>query len=473
MTRRGGAYSLGLVSTRRPGDCPRRGRRLLLLPLFLAVLGTAPPALAAGPPTCAGRPATIVGTAGDDNLSGTVRADVIWGGGGNDTVAAGAGDDLVCGGPGRDSVRGEGGADTLLGGGDDDTLDGGSADDSLYGGPGADHLLGGMGNDLLSGAEDDDLLDGGPEDDTLNGGPGEDSLGGGPGADRLFGGSGSDALSGGLGNDTLLGGSGLDFLAGGDDGDQLWGGEDNDALDGGNGTDTCDGGPGLDSAAGCETVHTTEGGQVPEPLYRPGEHQVALTFDDGPSGDYTRQILDILASYEVPATFFVIGRQAEARPDLLQRMVAEGHSVQNHTYGHAWLTRYSDATIVDQLARGNDAIVAATGISPHCLRPPFGAVSTRVRSLAEGLGLTTIMWDVDPWDWKHPGPTAVASHVLRNTSGGDIVLFHDTAGWSTIGALPDIIEGLRARGLELVPLCAVPGIAPRARDPLAPSAGSP
>jgi len=105
------------------------------------------------------------------------------------------------------------------------------------------------------------------------------------------------------------------------------------------------------------------------------------------------------------------------------------------------------------LARANQVIEGATGESPHCFRPPFGAVNDRVRSVAEGLGLTSIMWDVDPWDWKRPGPTAVASHVLSRTGGGDIVLFHDTAGWSTIGALPAIIQGLRARGLEFVPLC--------------------
>jgi len=180
---------------------------------------------------------------------------------------------------------------------------------------------------------------------------------------------------------------------------------------------------------------------------------VALTFDDGPSPAYTAQILTILERYGVPATFFVIGRQAFENPALLQRMTAEGHSVQNHTYGHYWLTRYSDGTVRDQLARGNQVIEQAAGESPHCFRPPFGAVNDRVRSVAAGLGLTSIMWDVDPWDWKRPGPTAVASHVLSRTGGGDIVLFHDTAGWSTIGALPAIIQGLRARGLEFVPLC--------------------
>ncbi|HSQ36970.1 MAG TPA: polysaccharide deacetylase family protein, partial [Acidimicrobiia bacterium] len=214
-----------------------------------------------------------------------------------------------------------------------------------------------------------------------------------------------------------------------------------------------DGGAGRDDAATCEAVAATEVGQLPRPVFRPGPTQVALTFDDGPSPAYTAQILTILERYGVPATFFVIGRQASENPALLQRMAAGGHSVQNHTYSHYWLTRYSDGTIYDQLARGNQVIAGATGESPHCFRPPFGAVNDRVRSVAAGLGLTSIMWDVDPWDWKHPGPTSVASHVLSRTGGGDIVLFHDTAGWSTIGALPAIIQGLRARGLEFIPLC--------------------
>ena len=84
-------------------------------------------------------------------------------------------------------------------------------------------------------------------------------------------------------------------------------------------------------------------------------------------------------------------------------MIDEGHSVQNHTYGHYWLTRYSDATITDQLDRASQVITDATGVAPHCLRPPFGAVNDRVRSLAAGLGLATIMWDVDPWDWSARG----------------------------------------------------------------------
>ena len=417
-----------------------------------AALALAPLAAAADPPDCAGRPATLVGTAGDDYLEGGARDDVIWGGGGNDRIEAGPGNDLVCAGPGNDVVYGERGDDTLLGGGGDDIVDGGNGSDTISGGPGDDRLLGGWGDDHLAGTDGNDMLYGGPGSDTLNGGPG---------ADGFFGGDGADYLAGGRGDDLLQGGCGADHLAGGEDDDTLAGGEDDDALEGATGKDTCDGGPGRDSAVTCEEVRATEDGQVPQPLIRPGPHQVALTFDDGPDSQYTSQILDILDRYDVPATFFVIGRQAAGQPELLRRMIEEGHSVQNHTYGHYWLTRYSDATITDQLTRAGQVITDATGVAPHCLRPPFGAVNDRVRSLAAGLGLATIMWDVDPWDWKRPGARAVTSRVLGATGGGDVVLFHDTAGSSTIGALPAIIEGLRSRGLEFVPICSIPGLAPR------------
>ncbi|MFH1329882.1 MAG: polysaccharide deacetylase family protein [Actinomycetota bacterium] len=446
----------------RPSRPARRSaRRLVPATVACAALALAPLADASDPPACAGRPATIVGTGDNDDLEGTIRDDVIWAGAGNDRIEAGPGDDVVCAGPGDDLVVGEGGRDTLLGGGGADVMDGGSGNDSLAGGPGADHLLGGMGDDRVAGAQGDDTLAGGPGADTLNGGPGADQMEGGDGPDRLFAGDGADHLAGGRGDDLLQGGRGADHLAGGDDHDALSGGEDDDTVEGGNGIDTCDGGPGRDSAATCEQVRATEEGQVPRPLTRPGPHQVALTFDDGPAYAYTRQILDILARYDVPATFFIIGRHAADQPDMLRRIVAEGHSVQNHTYGHYRLTRYSDATITEQFESTNRVIQAAGGASPHCMRPPFGAVDDRVRSVAAGLGLATIMWDVDPADWSKPGAGAVASRVLRHADGGDIVVLHDIAGWSTIGALPAIIEGLRARGLEFVPLCSIPGLAPR------------
>jgi peptidoglycan/xylan/chitin deacetylase (PgdA/CDA1 family) len=420
-------------------------------------------------PECAGRPATIIGTAGDDELQGTRGDDVIVGLAGNDTIVAGPGNDLVCAGPGNDVVSGGSGADTLFGAAGDDFLNGDTGPDRLSGGPGADLLVGEPGNDVLLGGRGDDVLRGGIGADRLYGEGGRDSLiggddddlaRGGDDNDTIDGGAGADRLHGGEGADSLLGREGPDWLLGEAGDDLLAGGEGDDTLRGGTDRDRCDGGDGRDDAAACEEVAATEVGQLPRPLFRPGPTQVALTFDDGPSPAYTAQILSVLERYGVPATFFVIGRAASENPAMLQRMAAEGHSVQNHTYDHYWLTRYSDGAVADQLARASRVVEGSTGEAPHCFRPPFGAVNYRVRSVAAGLGLTSIMWDVDPWDWKHPGSAAVASHVLSRTGGGDIVLFHDTAGWSTIGALPAIIEGLRSRGLEFVPLCSTSILAP-------------
>lgn len=446
---------------------PRPSRLLTrrLLPLLLVVLTlAAAPLAAARPPLCADQPATITGTADADYLIGTLRADIIWAGGGDDHIMAGPGDDLVCAGPGNDVVAGEGGDDTLLGGGGDDQLDGGSGHDRLLGGPGRDLLLGGAGDDHLGGGGLGDILRGGPGADTLSGGPGADNLDGGDGADRLFAGAGNDHLVGGRDNDLLQGGPGRDALDGGEDPDILAGGEDDDVLQGGAGTDSCDGGPGRDSASTCERVRSTEQGQVPEPLLQPGPHQVALTFDDGPSYSYTSRILDILARYDVPATFFIVGRHTRGQLDLVRRLAAEGHSVQNHTYDHYRLTSYSDAVVREQLTTTSELIEDVVGVAPLCMRPPYGAVNDRVRAVADDLGLATIMWDVNPSDWTKPGAAAVASRVLSRTAGGDIVLLHDLAGWSTIGALPSIIEGLRAQGLEFVSLCTIPGTAPRRTD---------
>ncbi len=199
---------------------------------------------------------------------------------------------------------------------------------------------------------------------------------------------------------------------------------------------------------------TTDEIEEPAPLRtRPRSGMVALTFDDGPHPTYTPIVLDILDAYGVKATFFVIGRSAELYPQIVEEMVRRGHSVQNHTYDHAWLTRYSNWGVEKQLADGSAAITAITNSEPRCFRPPFGAISSRVRGVATGLGLEAIMWDVDPFDWKTPGSITVARHVVRYSGDGDIILLHDPSGRSTYNALGDIITGLRARGLEFDTLC--------------------
>ncbi len=209
--------------------------------------------------TCQGRPATVIGTPGDDRLVGTPGDDVIHGLEGNDIIIAQSGDDIVCGGPGDDFVLGGAGGDTIEGGDGIDRLLGedefapAEGPDTLRGGEGDDELFGFGGNDVLEGEGGDDELVGGPGDDMLNGGPGVDRVFGEGGADELAGDAGNDTLVGdtlpsdpAAGRDALRGGEGDDKLFGADGDDQLFGDAGRDELDGGPGNDVVNGGPGDD-----------------------------------------------------------------------------------------------------------------------------------------------------------------------------------------------------------------------------------
>lgn len=181
-------------------------------------------------------------------------------------------------------------------------------------------------------------------------------------------------------------------------------------------------------------------------------NQIALTFDDGPHPPYTGRILDVLESYGVPATFFCVGLNAGARGEDLKRMVEQGHGIGNHTWSHPYLPDLSTTELADQLNRTGDVIAAAAGTTPAFFRPPYGSrTPTVLRSLAN-LGTRLALWDVDTEDWAMPGPEVIAQTVLRQANPGSIVLMHDGGGdrSQTVAALPAVIEGLLARGLEFV-----------------------
>jgi peptidoglycan/xylan/chitin deacetylase (PgdA/CDA1 family) len=215
--------------------------------------------------------------------------------------------------------------------------------------------------------------------------------------------------------------------------------------------------PALASDAGPTTARSIDGRLLPvspEPAVpiepRPG--RVALTFDDGPSPVWTPLVLDVLAEYDVRATFFVIGWRVEDHPEIVRRMVDEGHSVQNHSWSHLWLTRYSTETVTEQLERNSTVIETITGRAPNCVRPPFGAHNSRIRGVFRDLELSSIMWDRDPQEWRG-SVNSVVSYVVKHTRDGEVVLMHDTNGHVIVRALPGIIEGLRARGLEFDAIC--------------------
>ncbi|MBA3832952.1 MAG: polysaccharide deacetylase family protein [Chthoniobacterales bacterium] len=177
---------------------------------------------------------------------------------------------------------------------------------------------------------------------------------------------------------------------------------------------------------------------------------IAMTFDDGPSEKLTLQLLDILAADHIHATFFVIGQNAERAPEILQRAVREGHEIGNHSWSHPAFAKMSDAAVRREIQKTDDAIRAAIGHSPVLLRPPYGSITIRQKQwIHSEFGYRIILWDVDPLDWKRPGPTIVMNRIVRQTRPGSIILSHDIHP-GTIKAMPETFDQLQARGFKFV-----------------------
>ena len=177
---------------------------------------------------------------------------------------------------------------------------------------------------------------------------------------------------------------------------------------------------------------------------------LAMTFDDGPHPSLTPKLLDILKERNIKCTFFVIGKNAKMYPKIIQRMIAEGHEVANHTWTHCSLTSRSDAQIRSELQQSEDALVAAANYRPHLIRPPYGAINTRIKQfMFSEFGYSTIMWSVDPQDWRRPGVSVVTSRLVNGARPGSIMLAHDIHP-PTIQAMPSMFDQLLAKGYQFV-----------------------
>ena len=183
-----------------------------------------------------------------------------------------------------------------------------------------------------------------------------------------------------------------------------------------------------------------------------GRPRVALTFDDGPHPKYTPMILDILAEYGVPATFFAVGANVESYPEIVARIKREGHELGNHTFHHNHVARMSGEELKRDILACKQIIEAQTGESPRLFRPPEGVCNEDVKGICEELGMTIIIWSVDTRDWAHPTPSEIQENVRENTRNGSIILMHDFIGQKspTPAALRRIIPMLRELGYEFV-----------------------
>ena len=182
------------------------------------------------------------------------------------------------------------------------------------------------------------------------------------------------------------------------------------------------------------------------PIYKAtGEKESAALLCNVVWGtEYVDPMLDILDRYDAKATFFLGGKWAAENPGLVKRMVADGHEIANHGYGHRHHSGMSLDENREEIGKAETAIEAVAGIKTGLFAPPYGEFDKTTLSAASGMGYTTIMWSVDTIDWRGDGVDAILNRVLEKAGPGDFILMHPTE--DTVKALPIIIERLSDEG---------------------------
>ncbi len=158
---------------------------------------------------------------------------------------------------------------------------------------------------------------------------------------------------------------------------------------------------------------------------QPGSRCLALTYDDGPNDPYTRQMLDVLERHGVKATFFLIGKFVQQRPDIARAVVEAGHAVGSHTWDHPNLVWVNQRDLRLQLEKTQQAILEATGVDVKLFRPPFGGRRPATLRTLRHFGLQPILWSVTGYDWRAKSADEIVAHAERQIRGGDVILLHD------------------------------------------------
>jgi peptidoglycan/xylan/chitin deacetylase (PgdA/CDA1 family) len=200
----------------------------------------------------------------------------------------------------------------------------------------------------------------------------------------------------------------------------------------------------------------------------PGSKQIALTYDDGPNDPHTLKLLDVLAKHGVHATFFMIGRFVQQRPDIARAVAQAGHVIGNHTFTHPLLTFKSAAQNRTELVACQKTLADAIGAHSNSFRPPFGGRRPATLRVARDLGLETVMWNVTGYDWNAPPAAAIERKVVRQMRGGDIILLHDGSHRAmgadraqTVIATDDLIRRYKDQGYEFATIDKLHGVNPR------------
>ncbi|UNC92426.1 polysaccharide deacetylase family protein [Candidatus Contubernalis alkaliaceticus] len=184
-------------------------------------------------------------------------------------------------------------------------------------------------------------------------------------------------------------------------------------------------------------------------------NRIALTFDDGPDEKYTAQVLDVLEDFQVPATFFLIGNRAERYPEVVERIIEEGHVVGNHSWSHPDLRKISTERLITEILRTEEVLHKITGLRTALIRPPYGLISLPVLEEVKEMNYKVINWSVDSVDWRDRNVEQILKNTLPDVRAESILLFHSAGGEgqsmaATVEALPELIETLRMLGYSFV-----------------------
>jgi peptidoglycan/xylan/chitin deacetylase (PgdA/CDA1 family) len=178
---------------------------------------------------------------------------------------------------------------------------------------------------------------------------------------------------------------------------------------------------------------------------------IALTFDDGPYPIFTPLLLDELHKYGVPATFFLIGRDAEQWPEITRRIETSGNEIADHTYSHPNLDQETPSQVQDEVLHGRDVLwaIAHDASVRFLMRPPHGRYTMTTLRALQGIGYHVVLWTDDSGDWRTLTPKQISNDMIRHASAPDIVLLH-SGKLATIEALPDVIQRFRRAGYRFV-----------------------
>ncbi len=189
--------------------------------------------------------------------------------------------------------------------------------------------------------------------------------------------------------------------------------------------------------------------------------QIALTFDDGPHPTLTLRILEILAQYNVPATFFMVGQNVLNYPDAARAVIEAGHEVGNHTFTHPHIAGLDEKAIFEEIGKCEDALEELCEYRPHILRTPQGALTTSLERCLLDDDYILVLWSLDTRDWENKSTACIVRTVLDKVQSGDIILMHDFIGHNskTPEALEKIIPVLLSQGYEFVIVSELLGVA--------------